>query len=300
LPTTSDDVHDGVTLAPSEEEPARSKLLRRHLMAFDSETAVSVADVTVRYRMPTERINTLKERVVRSITRRTVAYTEFTALSHINLQVKRGEAIALIGRNGAGKSTLLKVIARVQGPTAGRVWVRGQVAPMIELGAGFHPELTGRENVFLNGAMLGFSQQQMQAKFDSIVAFSELEAFIDSPLRTYSSGMQARLGFAVASSVDPDILIIDEALSVGDEAFQQKCIQRMKAIRKQGATLLYVTHAVDMIGELCDKAALIDEGRLLYFGEVDKAVTYYRERLQDSNMNISSQRRIAMVVRKRR
>jgi ABC-type polysaccharide/polyol phosphate transport system ATPase subunit len=259
-----------------------------------------VADVTVRYRMPTERINTLKERVVRGITRRTVAYTEFTAISHINLQVKRGEAVALIGRNGAGKSTLLKVIARVQEPTAGRVWVRGQVAPMIELGAGFHPELTGRENVFLNGAMLGFSRQQMQAKFDAIVAFSELEAFIDSPLRTYSSGMQARLGFAISSSVEPDILIIDEVLAVGDEAFQQKCIQRMKAIREQGATILYVTHAVDDIKDLCEKAALIDEGRLLYCGEVDKAVAYYRERLQGSDMHISSQRRIAMVVKKRR
>jgi ABC-type polysaccharide/polyol phosphate transport system ATPase subunit len=267
---------------------------------FDSETAISVADVSVRYRMPTERINTLKEQVVRGITRRSVAYTEFTALSRINLQVKRGEAVALIGRNGAGKSTLLKVIARVQQPTSGRVWVRGQVAPMIELGAGFHQELTGRENVFLNGAMLGFSQQQMQAKFDDIVAFSELESFIDSPLRTYSSGMQARLGFAVASSVDPDILIIDEVLAVGDEAFQQKCIQRMKTIRQNGATLLYVTHAVESIKDLCEKAALIDEGRLLYLGNVDKAVAYYRERLQDSNMSISSQRRIAMVVRKRR
>jgi ABC-type polysaccharide/polyol phosphate transport system ATPase subunit len=291
--------YDDVTSASSGDESPNSKRSRRPLAAFDSEAAISVADVTVRYRMPTERINTLKERVVRGITRRSVGYTEFTALSHINLQVKRGEAIALIGRNGAGKSTLLKVIARVQQPTLGRVWVRGQVAPMIELGAGFHPELTGRENVFLNGAMLGFSQQQMQKKFDDIIAFSELESFIDSPLRTYSSGMQARLGFAVASSVEPDILIIDEVLAVGDEAFQQKCVQRMKAIRALGTTLLYVTHAVDKIGELCDKAALIDEGRLLYCGDVDKAVAYYRERLQDSNMNISSQRRIAMVVRKR-
>lgn len=294
--TTYDDIHH----TSNTEESPNNRRSRRPLAMFDSETAISVADVSVRYRMPTERINTLKERVVRGITRRSVGYTEFTALSRINLQVKRGEAIALIGRNGAGKSTLLKVIARVQQPTSGRVWVRGQVAPMIELGAGFHPELTGRENVFLNGAMLGFSQQQMQAKFDGIVAFSELEAFIDSPLRTYSSGMQARLGFAVASSVEPDILIIDEVLAVGDEAFQQKCIERMKAIRQLGATLLYVTHAVDSVKDLCDKAALIEEGRLLYCGDVDKAVSYYRERLQDSDMNISAQRRIAMVVRKRR
>jgi ABC-type polysaccharide/polyol phosphate transport system ATPase subunit len=296
LPT----IYDDLSPAQRAEEIQNSKRSRQSLMVFDSEAAISVADVSVRYRMPTERINTLKEQVVRTITRRTVAHTEFTALSHINLQVKRGEAVALIGRNGAGKSTLLKVIARVQEPTAGRVWVRGHVAPMIELGAGFHPELTGRENVFLNGAMLGFSQQQMQAKFDAIVAFSELESFIDSPLRTYSSGMQARLGFAIASAVEPDILIIDEVLAVGDEAFQKKCIQRMKAIRERGATLLYVTHGVDDLKDICEKAALIDEGRLLYFGEVEKAVAHYRERLQDSNMNISSQRRIAMVVRKRR
>jgi len=296
LPTIS----DGISSASHAEELPNSKHSRQSLLAFDSEAAISVADVSVRYRMPTERINTLKERVVRTITRRTVAYTEFSALTRVNLQVKRGEAVALIGRNGAGKSTLLKVIARVQEPTSGRVWVRGQIAPMIELGAGFHPELTGRENVFLNGAMLGYSQRQMEAKFDEIIAFSELEAFIDSPLRTYSSGMQARLGFAVASSVEPDILIIDEVLAVGDEAFQQKCVQRMKAIRERGATLLYVTHAVDSIKNLCEKAALIDEGRVLYYGDVDKAVAYYRERLQDSDMQISSQRRIAMVVRKRR
>jgi ABC-type polysaccharide/polyol phosphate transport system ATPase subunit len=250
--------------------------------------------------MPTERISTLKERAVRAVTRRSVAYSEFTALSHVNMQVKRGEAVALIGRNGAGKSTLLKVIARVQEPTSGRVWVRGQIAPMIELGAGFHPELTGRENVFLNGAMLGYSKRQMESKFNDIVAFSELEAFIDSPLRTYSSGMQARLGFAVASAVEPDILIIDEVLAVGDEAFQQKCIQRMKMIREQGATVLYVTHSVDSIKDLCEKAAFIDEGRLLYYGDVDKAVAYFRERLQGSDMRISSQRRIAVVVRKHR
>ena len=196
--------------------------------------AIIVSEVSVCYRLPTERITTLKEQVIRTITRRKIKYNEFWALRKVNLRVNRGEAVALIGRNGAGKSTLLKVVAKVQRPTAGRVWVQGRIAPIIELGAGFHEELTGRENIFLNGAMLGFSRAEMQKKVDSIIEFSELANFIDSPLRTYSSGMHARLGFAVAAEADPDILIIDEVLSVGDEAFQKKCMDRMNRFRNGG------------------------------------------------------------------
>ncbi len=184
--------------------------------------AIVVSDASVCYRLPTERINTLKEQVIRQVTRRKVKFNEFWALRKVNLQINRGEAIALVGRNGAGKSTLLKLIAKVQRPTTGRIWVQGTMAPIIELGAGFHEELTGRENIFLNGAMLGFSRKEMEKKVDNIIEFSELANFIDSPLRTYSSGMHARLGFAVAAEADPDILIIDEVLSVGDEAFQAK------------------------------------------------------------------------------
>ena len=180
------------------------------------EIAIQLTDVSVCYRLPSERVNTLKEQLIRRIRGVQVKYNEFWALRNASVNIPAGACVALIGRNGAGKSTLLKVIAQVQRPTQGRVVVAGRVAAIIELGAGFHPELTGRENVFINGAMLGFSRKQMERKFESIVAFSELGTFIDSPMRTYSSGMIARLAFSVAADADPDVLIIDEALSVGD------------------------------------------------------------------------------------
>jgi ABC-2 type transport system ATP-binding protein len=264
-----------------------------------NDLAIVVNDVSVRYKLPTERINTLKEQVIRQITRRTVKYNEFWALRNVSLQVRRGDAVALVGRNGAGKSTLLKVIARVQRPTAGRVWVRGQMAPIIELGAGFHHELTGRENIYLNGAMLGFSRAQMEKKVDSIIEFSELANFIDSPLRTYSSGMQARLGFAVAAEADPDVLIIDEVLSVGDEAFQKKCVDRMLSFRKRGVTILYVTHALDAVHDLCDYAAWIDGGRLRYFGDSRRVVAMFRDSLEhDADLAETQRLQVVRVPRR--
>ena len=264
-----------------------------------SDLAIVVSGVSVRYRLPTERINTLKEQVIRQITRRTVKYNEFWALQKINLQLRRGDAVALVGRNGAGKSTLLKVIARVLRPTSGRVWVRGTMAPIIELGAGFHPELTGRENIFLNGAMLGFSRAQMAKKVDSIIEFSEITNFIDSPLRTYSSGMQARLGFAVAAEADPDVLIIDEVLSVGDEAFQKKCMERMRRFREQGVTILYVSHALDSVHALCDYAAWIDRGRLRYYGESQQVVAMFRDSLEhDADLAETQRMQVVRVPRK--
>jgi ABC-type polysaccharide/polyol phosphate transport system ATPase subunit len=171
----------------------------------------------------------------------------------------------------------LKVVSKILRPTAGRVRTFGRVAPLIELSAGFHPELTGRENVFLNGAMLGFSHAEMQRKLEGIIAFSELRDFIDAPLRTYSSGMRVRLGFAVASDVDPDILIIDEVLSVGDEAFQEKCRARMQSYRTRGITILYVTHALDTLGELCDRAIYLEHGSLVSQGGVGEVVGTYRQ-----------------------
>ena len=263
------------------------------------DVAITVEGVSVRYRMPTERITTLKEQVIRTITRRTVKYNEFWALRNVNLRVHQGEGVALIGRNGAGKSTLLKVIARAQRPTTGRVVVRGKVAAIIELGAGFHQELTGRENVFLNGAMLGFSRAEMQSKFDSIVAFSELEAFIDSPIRTYSSGMNARLAFSIAAEADPDLLIIDEVLSVGDEAFQHKCMERMKRFRQRGVTILYVTHSVDSAIQLCDRAVWIDQGRIRYSGDTKHVIDIYRESLEfDSDLATTQKLRVVRVPRR--
>ncbi|HEX8996768.1 MAG TPA: ABC transporter ATP-binding protein, partial [Ktedonobacterales bacterium] len=251
-----------------------------------------------RYRLPTERITSLKEQVIRTITRRTVGYNEFWALRNVNLRIRFGDSVALIGRNGAGKSTLLKVIARVVQPTNGRVTVRGNVAPIIELGAGMHPELTGRENVFLNGAMLGFSEKDMKRKFDSIVDFAELEAFIDSPLRTYSSGMQARLSFAVAAEADPDIMIIDEVLSVGDEAFQRKCENRMVSFRERGVTILYVTHGLDKAHLICERAVWIEEGRAIYGGPTQKVVELFRESMEsETSLSATQKRQVVHVAR---
>lgn len=244
---------------------------------FDKEEiVVAVLNVSVRYRMSTEGIRSLKEVAVRTLRGKRIKYNEFWALRDINLEVRRGEAIGLIGNNGAGKSTLLKVIARVQRPTSGRVVVRGVISPLIELGAGFHPELTGRENVFINGAMLGFSRRQMQRKFDSIVDFSGIEAFIDAPLRTYSSGMQARLGFAIAADADPDVLIIDEALSVGDEAFQRKCVARMQDFRQRGVTIFYVTHSLDSIESLCPRTVWLEGGQVRGSGPTADVIAAYR------------------------
>jgi ABC-2 type transport system ATP-binding protein len=240
---------------------------------------IRLTDVSVQYRVPTEQIGTLKEYVIRMLQGRRVEYRSFWALNGLDLDVRRGESLGIIGRNGAGKSTLLKVIARVLRPTRGRVWVKGNVAPLIELGAGFHPELTGRENVFLNGAMLGFSQAQMKERFDRIVEFAELGPFIDAALRSYSSGMVMRLGFAVATEVDPDILIIDEVLAVGDESFQEKCMTRMAEFRERGTTILFVSHALESVRATCDRAVWIDEGQLKIAGTVVQVIDAYRSHM---------------------
>jgi ABC-type polysaccharide/polyol phosphate transport system ATPase subunit len=256
--------------------------------------AIVLSDVSVRYRLPSERITSLKEAAVRRLTGRSVKYSEFWALRHVDMEVHRGEAIGLVGRNGAGKSTLLKVIARVQKPSSGRIWVRGHVSPLIELGAGFHHELTGRENVFINGAMLGFSHKQMQRKFDRIVEFSGLKDFIDAPLRTYSSGMIARLGFSIAADADPDILIIDEALSVGDEEFQKKCIARMRGFREQGVTIFFVTHGLDTLKSLCPKSVWIDGGHVRAVGPTESVVASFRASLEN-DVSIMETRKMQVV-----
>ena len=241
--------------------------------------AIDLSNVSVRYRVPMEPVSTLKERVIRLAKGRRTIYREFSALDGVTLTVPRGQALGIIGRNGAGKSTLLKVISRIMRPIEGRVRVWGHVAPLIELGAGFHPELTGRENVFLYGAILGFSQGQMEEKFDRVADFSEIKEFIDAPVRTYSSGMKVRLGFAIASDVEPDVLVIDEVLSVGDEAFQEKCRGRMNSFRDRGATLLYVTHDLNGIGSLCDRAILLERGKILSEGGVGDVVSAYRSQI---------------------
>lgn len=241
-----------------------------------SQPLIRVENVSVRYRVPQERINTFKEYAIRSLQRR-IVYNEFFALRDVTLEVMAGEVFGVIGRNGAGKSTLLRVISQVMKPTMGRIWRRGSVAPLLELGAGFHQELTGRENVFLNGALLGHSRREMISRFDEIVAFAELEKFIDTPLRNYSSGMQARLGFAVATAIRPDILIVDEVLSVGDEQFQAKCKDRISAFRRSGATILLVSHQADVVEDLCDRAVWLDSGRISAIGPAREVVGKYHD-----------------------
>jgi ABC-type polysaccharide/polyol phosphate transport system ATPase subunit len=242
----------------------------------DAIETISLESVGVRYRAPDERISTFKEYLIRWLQRK-IRHRDFWALRDVNLTIFSGETVGLIGHNGAGKSTLLKLIARVLRPTTGRVVVRGRVAPLLEFGAGFHSELTGRENVYLNGALLGFSNQEMEEKFERIVDFAELWDFIDAPLRTYSSGMSARLGFAVATDVKPDILIIDEVLSVGDEAFQRKSAARMQEFRDQGATIILVSHNMAIIEQICHRAVWLDHGRLMEAGEVKEIIKAYRK-----------------------
>ena len=232
-------------------------------------------NVSVQYSTPEEVMGTFKEYAIQLL-KRNIRFREFKALKIIDLQVDEGEILGIIGRNGAGKSTLLKVISRVLIPNEGRVRIRGIVSPLLELSAGFHPELTGRENIFLNGTLLGYSRRDIESHFQEIVDFAELDAFIDSPLRTYSSGMVARLGFSVATTWKPEILILDEILSVGDEAFQQKCKFRIKKFSDEGTTILLVTHDSHMVETLCSRAVWLDHGEVKAIGPAEEVAGMYK------------------------
>ena len=221
-----------------------------------------------------EKVDTLKEYVVKWV-KRQVNINKFYALRDVDVEVKRGESLALIGTNGSGKSTLLKVIAGVLRPTTGTVDVYGSIAPMIELGAGFDPELTARENVFLNGAVLGHNRAFMEAHFNDIIDFAELWEFIDVPVKNYSSGMVARLGFAIATEIKADILIVDEVLSVGDFRFQKKCMNRIEQMLAEGTTLLFVSHSTDLVRTVCQKAIWLKKGRVQMFGDVNAVCDAY-------------------------
>jgi len=242
----------------------------------ENSSIVSVRDVSMRFNLATEKVDSLKEYIVRLLKGR-LLMNEFYALKNVSLEVAPGESVALIGANGSGKSTLLKIIAGVMSPTKGSVSVRGSIAPLIELGAGFDPDLTGRENVFLNGAVLGYSRKFMQAHFDSIIDFAELWEFVDVPVKNYSSGMLARLGFAIATEVRADVLIVDEVLSVGDFRFQEKCHRRMQELLSGGTTLLFVSHDTNQVCQLCEKAVWIRKGRVQMFGDAKEVCACYRE-----------------------
>ncbi len=235
---------------------------------------VRFEQVAVRYRVPHERIGSFKEYAIRRLQGR-IDHHEFWALHDVTLQIGQGEIFGVIGRNGAGKSTLLKVMSRVLHPTRGRVWVRGHVAPLLELGAGFHPELTGRENVFLNGTLLGHSQREITERMAEILDFAGLEDFIEAPLRTYSNGMIARLGFAVAMAWKPDVLLLDEILAVGDEAFQRKCRERIASFCDAGTTVVLVTHDLNSVRTLCPQAVWIDHGKVQCVGPSADVVRTY-------------------------
>ena len=237
---------------------------------------IEVDNVTMRFHMNTERIRSIKEYVTKAI-RGKVTYTDFTAVDGLSFTVNKGETLGIIGHNGAGKSTTLKLISGILKPSDGVVKVYGNVVPMLELGSGFDMELTGSENIYLNGAILGYSEEYLKEKFDEIIDFSELGQFIDAPLRTYSSGMLARLAFSVASIVDPEILIVDEILSVGDSDFQQKSHSRMLELMGGGTTVLFVSHSMEQIRLLCNKVLWIEHGRKIMIGATEEVCEAYEK-----------------------
>lgn len=235
---------------------------------------IRVEGVSVRFRIPLEPVRSFKEYAIRRIQRR-LDFREVWALKDVSFEVGRGEVLGIIGRNGSGKSTLLKVIARVLRPTSGRVWVKGRVAPLLELGGGFHPELTGRENIYLNGTLLGHSRREIEERFDWIVDFAGLRDFIDAPLRTYSTGMVARLGFAVATAWEPEVLLVDEVLAVGDQGFQKKCQARLAEFQRAGATILLVSHSPELVRGLCGRALWLEGGRVRALGPAGEVAGRY-------------------------
>lgn len=245
----------------------------------DKRVMIDVDHVTIRFNLSSQKIDNLKEYFVK-LMKGELLFQEFLAVKDVSFQVRAGEAWGLIGTNGSGKSTMLKAISGILRPYKGSISVNGSVAPLIELGAGFDPEMTARENIFLNGCVLGHSEKFMQEHFDEIVDFAELHDFLDAPLKNYSSGMRARLGFSVATMVKPDILIVDEILAVGDYKFRRKCEKRMAEMLSGGTTLLYVSHSIDEVKRLCDHALWIDKGVARMQGEVNEVCDAYMREMK--------------------
>lgn len=229
------------------------------------QNVITMNNVSMCFNMPNDRITSLKEYVVKLIKNK-ISYNKFWALKDINLEINKGDVVGIIGFNGAGKSTMLKVVSGILKPTKGSVQIKGSIAPLIELGAGFDLELTGRENIYLNGAILGISRKIMSEKIEEIIDFAELREFIDAPVKNYSSGMYARLGFSIATCIRPEILIVDEILSVGDYRFQEKSKQRIKDMMAEGTTIIMVSHTIDQVRELCNKIVWLDKGRVKEIG----------------------------------
>lgn len=243
------------------------------------DTIIEVSGVTMRFNLAEEKTDSIKEYFVKLVTGK-LHFNEFYALKNVSFEVKRGEAVALIGKNGSGKSTMLKILAGVLYPTKGTVTVNGSIAPMIELGAGFDMELTARENIYMNGAILGHNRAFMDQHFEEIVAFSELQKFLDVPLKNFSSGMIARLGFSIATIIKADILIVDEVLAVGDFRFREKCYRKIDELLEGGTTLLFVSHSAEQVRKLCPKAIWLDHGELMAFGATEEVYGMYERAYQ--------------------
>lgn len=244
--------------------------------------AVIVDHATIRFNIASEKIDNLKEYFVKLV-KHQLMFQEFLALDDVSFKVKKGESWGIIGTNGSGKSTMLKMVCRILKPYKGSVQTFGTIAPLIELGAGFSEDLTARENIFLNGAVLGYDEKFMEAHFQEIVDFAELHNFLDMPIKNYSSGMAARLGFSIATMVNPDILICDEVLAVGDVAFQKKCERRMAEMRASGTTLLFVSHSMESVRSVCENALWLSHGKVMAMGKVDDVSEKYMKYLEEGN-----------------
>ena len=238
------------------------------------QTVIDVQHVSMKFNLMEEKVDTLKEYVVRLLKGK-LLYNEFLALKDVSFTVQKGDIVGIVGFNGAGKSTMLKLLAGVLTPSDGKIRTVGTIAPLIEVGAGFDPELTARENIFLNGAILGYSRKFLESKFDEIVDFAELREFINVPVKNFSSGMYARLGFAIATEVRPDILIVDEVLSVGDYRFQEKCTKRIQSMIKEGTTVIIVSHEIKIIKKMCNRVAWLEHGKLRDVGEAGRVCREY-------------------------
>lgn len=242
-----------------------------------SKVVVDVQDVSMRFNLSAQKVDNLKEYIIKML-KRELMYKEFWALKGVSFQVKKGDRVGILGLNGAGKSTLLKVVAGVLKPTEGGCSVKGKIVPLLELGAGFSPEYTGAENIYLYGAMLGYSKAFIQEKYDEIIEFSELKEFIEVPVKNYSSGMKSRLGFAIATVVEPEVLILDEVLSVGDAKFRKKCEKKIQSMFDKGITVLFVSHSIDQVKRICNKAILLEKGKIIAQGEIEEVAEIYQEK----------------------
>ncbi len=244
---------------------------------MNDDVVISVQNVTMAFNLNKEKVDNLKEYIIKLL-KKQLEYKKFYALDNISFDVKKGQHLAILGLNGAGKSTLLKTIVGVYKPTSGTVKKKGVIAPLLELGAGFDPNYSGKENIFLYGAILGYDRDYLEKKYDEIVSFSELGKFIDVPLKNYSSGMKARLGFSIATAVEPDILILDEVLSVGDARFRKKSLAKVQSMFDKGVTVLFVSHNIQQVKDICDTAILLEKGKIIAQGDVDSVTAVYEEK----------------------